>query len=459
MKINSGLKNGAVLQRNEDNLCEILVDAEFSGNPTSNFGYFEKIEDNLWRFKGVFMGGPYEITVNDDTSSSTFIDIYVGDVWLLAGQSNMEASGHPTYKDKICEADIRPYLRAFYMEEEWKPAKPILSNLSKSTDEVHLNAHNSWIHSIKERNITVRDIPPYEIQRRVASGLWFAEEMFRLTDGVPQGLIPSAVGGSPIEMWLPNSKNRNYFDAAARKITLAGNNIKGILWAQGEGNPNWEIYPEQIKAIRNKICEQICVDEIPFVQLQSFRTTIDLSYETECCWSRFREMQRNMQYILPKTETIATNDLELCDRIHLSSDSQKKCGIRMANAMYHLVSEIGYPQPTIESIRLKKGLYVPDLVTVIEIKYKNTCGDLKACGVPFGFALRKMDFEGKPTIRDIEKITIKKNTICISIEKNIDEVKEYELFYGFGNDFYCNITDGEDRAIPAMGPIKIKDYI
>ena len=117
MKINSGLKNGAVLQRNEDNLCEILVDAEFSGNPISNFGYFEKIEDNLWKFKGVFVGGPYEITVNDDTSSATFTDIYVGDVWLLAGQSNMEASGHPTYKDKIYEADTKPYLRALYMEE------------------------------------------------------------------------------------------------------------------------------------------------------------------------------------------------------------------------------------------------------------------------------------------------------------------------------------------------------
>ena len=128
-------------------------------------------------------------------------------------------------------------------------------------------------------------------------------------------------------------------------------------------------------------------------------------------------MQRNMQYILPKTETIATNDLELCDRIHLSSDSQKKCGIRLANAMYHLATGIGCPQPTIESIRLEKGLYVPDLVTpaanvpepVIEIKYKNTCGDLKAYGVPFGFTLRKIGFDGKPTIQDIEKIMYQDN--------------------------------------------------
>lgn len=460
MKIYSGLKNGAVLQRDKDNLCKIMVNAEFKGNPTANFGYFEHVDKNIWQFKGVFVGGPYEITISDDDSSVTFNEIYVGDVWLLAGQSNMEASGYPTYEDKIYESNPKPYLRALYMEEEWKPAAPRISNLSKSTDEVHQKAHNNWIADIRERKLIVRDIPPYEIQRRVGPGLWFAEEMFKLTDGVPQGLIPAAVGGAPIDMWLPKSEKKNYFDAAARRIELSGNNIKGVLWAQGEGSANWEIYPEQIKKIRENLCEQICAQAIPFVLMQSFRCTINITYEDEARWSRFREMQRKLQYSQPLTEMIATNDLELCDRIHLSSDSQKKCGIRMANAMYHIVTGIGTPQPTIERIELEKGLYAPDSYTTVKIKYKNTCGDLKAVGAPFGFSWRKVGSSEKPTIQNMNGIILKKNVVLMNmVNVNIDDAKEYELFYGFGHDFYCNIIDGSGRAIPAMGPIRIKDYI
>lgn len=459
MKIYSGLKSGAVLQRDENNLCQIIVNADFKGKPTATLGYFENINENVWAFKGVFVGGPYDITITDDEDSVTFNEIYVGDVWLLAGQSNMEGAGWPTYEDRLYSSNPNPHLRALYMEDEWKPAKPIMSNLSKSPDAVHQKAHNDWMDSIKERNITLRDIPPYEIQRRIGPGLWFAEEMYKLTDGIPQGLILSAVGGAPIDMWLPDCENENYFDAAARRVYLSGNSIKGIFWAQGEGNPNWEIYPEQIRKIRKSFCEQLGIKEIPFVQMQSFRCTIDVSYESELCWSRFREMQRNMQYVQPFTETIATNDLELCDRIHLSSDSQKKCGVRAAKAMYYLVSGTGNLQPEIDSIELEKGLYSPDTRTIVKIKFKNLCGDLKSAGVSFGFTCRKSGSSEKPSIQDMTGIKLKKNVIQIGIERNIEEVKEYEIFYGFGHDFYCNITDGDDRALPTMGPIRISDYM
>ncbi len=37
-----------------------------------------------------FYGGPYEMTVSDSCRSITYNDIYVGEVWLAGGQSNME---------------------------------------------------------------------------------------------------------------------------------------------------------------------------------------------------------------------------------------------------------------------------------------------------------------------------------------------------------------------------------
>jgi hypothetical protein len=35
----------------------------------------------------------------------------------------------------------------------------------------------------------------------------------------------------------------------------------------------------------------------------------------------------------------------------------------------------------------------------------------------------------------------------------MDKLADCELWYGFGNVFYCNITDGENRALPSFGPI------
>lgn len=460
MKIYSGIQNGAVLQRDENNLCKIRMRADFTGMPTSNFGFFEKIGEHIWEFKGVFVGGPYEITISDDDSSVTYSDVYVGDVWLLAGQSNMEGGGYPTYEDKICEVSSKPYLRALYMEEEWRPVQPRMSNLSKSTDAVHQVAHNDWIASINKQKKIIRDAPPYESQRSVGPGLWFAEEMFKLTDGIPQGLILTAVGGSSVDMWLPDSKKANYFDAAARRIELLGNNIKGILWAQGEVESKWEEYPQKIEIIRKCLCNQLGVKEIPLVLTQNPRSTLDISYAAEAFRSAFRAMQWEIQCTQSLTETIATNDLELCDRLHLSSDSQKKCGIRMANAMYHLITGIGYPQPTIESIELERAFYFPDSSTTVKIKYKNTCGNLRANGVPFGFTLRKIGSTDKPTIQNMSGISLKKNVVVLNLDGiNIEDAEEYEIFYGFGHDFYCNITDSDDRAIPAMGPIRIKDYL
>ena len=142
-----------------------------------------------------------------------------------------------------------------------------------------------------------------------------------------------------------------------------------------------------------------------------------------------------------------------------NSASQKKCGIRAANAMYHLITDIGVPQPQVESIKLEKALYSPDKESIITIKYKNLCGDLKSNGTPYGFAYRKVGSSEKPMIQNMSEIKLQKNVVKIRIEKNIEEVKDYEIFYGFGHDFYCNITDGDDRAIPSMGPIRILEYV
>ena len=93
MKINYGLKSGAVLQRDENNLCRCTFGADVCGEIRSSIGKTEKIGDGVYSLEGIPVGGPYDIIISDDRESVTLSAIYVGDLWLLAGQSNMEGSG------------------------------------------------------------------------------------------------------------------------------------------------------------------------------------------------------------------------------------------------------------------------------------------------------------------------------------------------------------------------------
>lgn len=450
-----GIKNGAVLQRDENDFCDITIFANFSGEPKISFGKLTKTSENEWKLSDIYIGGPYEITISDDVDNITFSDIYVGDLWLLAGQSNMEGAGYMNCDD-FCENE-NPFIKAFYMDDNWANAKPVLHNLHISKDSAHKETCVFNAQNYKARGLTLYDEPPYNSRRRIGPGFYFVTEMFELTSGIPQGVIPTAVGGAPITKWLPISEGENYYTAAIRRIVETGSNIKGVFWAQGEGDADAKNYPAKIESIRIDLCKILDKSEIPFVQMQSFKCTTNIGDEnTNKIWSNFREMQRNMPFNTNSLATIATNDLELDDLIHLSSDSQKIAGKRAANAMFYLLTGCGYAEPELDIVYITKGRYVPQLFTEIHIRYKNTAGSLKASGVPFGFAIKKINSKEEPSIKNIKRIFVSKNEVIISVEIPSEQLQDYELWYGYGNDFYCNITDGEGRAIPSMGPIYLK---
>lgn len=412
-----------------------------------------------WELTGIPAGGPYTLTLHDQQGAETFTNLYVGDVWLLAGQSNMEGAGRMTMEDDAYALDPNPLIRAHYMNDLWDSARPQLHQLWLSQDRAHQEAYQRDVDSLKSRKLTVFDKYPWPQRRGVGPGLYFAQEMYRLTGGIPQGVIPCAVGGAPIGMWLPPEEGTdNYFSAAVRRLSLSGGNIRGIFWSQGEGNSNWQAYPEQIRELRDAICKQFHLDALPMVQVQSFRTTLEGPPEADSIWSRFREMQRRMPDLLPNLSTIASNDLELDDCIHLSSDSQKKVGVRAANAMHYLLTGVGQPEPAIESVRATPDPYCPFFYT-LRIRYKNLDGDLRANGVPSGFTLSNNHSEQAPSQHFIQRVYLEKNEVVLRTELSLEELRKRELWYGWGNSFYCNITDGADRPIPSMGPIPLHNYL
>ena len=116
MKITSGLIDRQILQRNRKNVCDVLLAGQCSIKGQLQIrvtkanraiaGLNNKTIASLSKGKfthrlvGIPAGGPYDIELRlvakDKTVIETFAvkDILVGDVWILAGQSNMKGRGY-----------------------------------------------------------------------------------------------------------------------------------------------------------------------------------------------------------------------------------------------------------------------------------------------------------------------------------------------------------------------------
>ena len=86
------------------------------------------------------------------------------------------------------------------------------------------------------------------------------------------GLIPCAVGGSPISAWEPGAELigfHPYDDAVARaKIAMKTGVLKGILWHQGEGDCRPEkskIYLEKLKSLIERFRNDLNMPGVPFI--------------------------------------------------------------------------------------------------------------------------------------------------------------------------------------------------
>jgi carbohydrate esterase-like sialic acid-specific acetylesterase len=156
MKILNGLWDHQVLQRNKRNLSETFITGKSSKagtlflsvtNASTNKSLPNLAKKKISTIKrgnfktkitGLPTGGPYNLTLklvdknNNTISKFTVQDILVGDLWILAGQSNMEGIG--LLKDA---AKPNKNVRAFYMNDHWDIAKDPIHNLPQAFAQIH----------------------------------------------------------------------------------------------------------------------------------------------------------------------------------------------------------------------------------------------------------------------------------------------------------------------------------
>lgn len=125
-------------------------------------------------------GGPYTMQIGDRTLQ----DIWVGDVWLCSGQSNM---------DLHCARLVDLYKQEF--DTYSNPAIHLVQTgrnpqIGELKDDVDANGFYAW-----------ESLTPEHVGHWSGIGYFFAREMYERTGGVPQGIISASMGGSDIAAW------------------------------------------------------------------------------------------------------------------------------------------------------------------------------------------------------------------------------------------------------------------
>lgn len=441
-----GIKDGAVIQRGVDNSCDIIVygisDAQckYGTECPSLNAKVQQISEDAVCITGIPVGGPYYVSIND----VVFQDIYVGDVWLLAGQSNMEGNG--VYRPGDTQP-IRDEIRAYCLEGEWKTAAHPTHLPTSARDRSHRldteEARKEWQY------------------KGVGPGIAFAKKMNELT-GVPQGIVCCAKGGSTLEQWSPAGRDEggdSLYGSLLLSLKDTGSRVAGLFWAQGcsEGmSGNREIAEYYTKATRDvfSAIRRDLEDQTPIVQMQLCRIYgLDPDAVGES-FTAVREAQRRISEKIEKLLTVPTVHLPLDDIVHLSADSQDILGTQAAEAMYLLA--FGEKAGLMLPIEYAGYCIAEDKNTgnaVITVKYKNVHGNLKANVRPLGFSVSDEPLKVKNN--RVFDAKVLEDSIILRLAATREQIRGLFLGYGCGAVSDCNVTDAAGRSVPAMAGIRL----
>ncbi len=187
-------------------------------------------KDGKWilRLNAAEAGGPYQLVVKGKKNVLTLDDVWIGEVWICSGQSNMQwpVSASDNAKEEIAAANY-PLIRHFAVPREMSIApKDDLSN-------------GEW-----------KTATPENVGQFTAVGYFFGRALYKKL-GIPIGLINTSWGGTIVETWISKEAMKSFdefsdvvdampvsMDALAEKritkLTNAISELQGGIPAAGD---------------------------------------------------------------------------------------------------------------------------------------------------------------------------------------------------------------------------------
>lgn len=388
-------------------------------------------------------GGPYRLELQCADRKARITSFYVGDVWLMAGQSNMEGAGN------LCNGGAKPHplIRAFSMRREWRAATDPLHILIESPD----RCHNEGTQISPEDGESYRA----NASKGAGVGLPFAREMLERS-GVPQGLICTAHGGTSMEQWDPALKEKggeSQYGSMLLSMRATGQPVAGVLWYQGESDTS----PRQTAEYTDRMQQLVAATRsdlrqpmLPWITVQIGR--VIGPRDDFASWNSTQEQQRLLPEKIKNLETVVAVDLSLDDNIHLSAKAHLRLAERMARAADFLVYKNKKESPTPRLRAVIAGgtskAKDADPGLGIDVIFDHVGKGLRSGSEPRGFTI--LDGQGR-VWPCIFKTTLHDDTVRLFLSAKIPDGAQ--LCYGRGVDPDCNITDSRGHALPVFGPV------
>ncbi|MBE6946925.1 MAG: sialate O-acetylesterase [Ruminococcaceae bacterium] len=215
-------------------------------------------------------GGPYTLEADLDGTRQIVEDVWFGDVYIAAGQSNMQMKLDETNapKELYCtNSDLRLYSTDRVFE-----------------DEDYFHSRDGWVLADRET-----------VAHWTALGYLMAKLLNDKT-GRKIGIITCYQGAAIVQSWLPKgallgtpceeaaqehsidkrvkeylawNQDGNLYNA--QFLILTPYSVKGVLWYQGEGNtraPDYAYYEGMLEMLINQWRKDLQDEKLPFLVIQ-----------------------------------------------------------------------------------------------------------------------------------------------------------------------------------------------
>lgn len=451
-----GLKSGMVMQRElQTNACKITIMLHGAQHPQVSLGKLEHLDGERYLLTGIPTGGPYALTLRDGAEALHFSELWVGDVWLLGGQSNMEGWGERGEAERRYDEAPMQQIRAFYLDDRWDAARTQLhlpwTNCDTALAEKFLQNRGM---TLAQRELLTQE------DAGVGPGLFIGQYLYE-NSGVPQGLIPCAFGGTCMQDWLPeNVTPTSQYRHTLRRFRECGDNVRGMFWYQGESDLNWlnaQRLTDRMEHLLASFRSDFALPEMPFVQVQIGKTQgcDDCQLDRIAAWHKIRRAQAEMRF--PLFSTVSSANASYQDTIHLDTASHRSIGKAAAMEMCALLGQPELANPVLKRVELRQTEgHLSAGKTSVVLTYDHVLGELRADGVPSGFSVTL--FEEIPYLfpnKLIHRVVPHGNQVEIVTGYTAEQLQHGYVWYGAGPNAFCNLHDGEGRALLAMGPVPI----
>ncbi len=396
--LETSLQNDQLLPRGESGMAVVPAPVTRGKGPLQ-----VRVNAGPWQtsMPQLAAGGPYTIDFRMGATTVRRTGILVGDIYLLAGQSNMV--GRAPLIDPA-PADAR--IRVLTPEDTWAIAR-------------------DPIHEALPRDGRVVGI---------GLALPFAKEMLRRT-GVPVGLVPCAIGGTSLEQWSPDLKpqlRRSLYGNFLARAKLVGP-AKAVLWYQGENDASRletaRTYGERFQALVRAMRADLGQPKLPFYYAQLSRYVIEKGYDG---WDLVREAQRLSEAAIQPGGMVSTIDLTLTDPIHLDRAALGTVGRRMAGRV------LDGPIPELVSAKW-------DGPGKLRLKFS------RPVAMPAGQRITGFDLNETAVFHAAPEPS---GDIVLSV-RPLKAGSTMELNYCRGLNPYCALADAKGQAMAAFGPVKL----